>query len=639
MTEAPVSSGAELPKRECDIVMRGGITSGIVYPGAVAEIAQLYRLRSIGGTSVGAIAAAAAAAMEYGRLTGGNPDALEMLRGLPDELREKKSGRTLMERLLVPGEESRSLFDLLWRIVGGGVGRLGLATIAKPVAAALVGGAALATLLAWIDPETGPWQLFHWALVSLVGTAAIIGLIAWRAGRKVWRATQALPANGFGICPGIGPDGTGLIDWTHERLQALAGLPPSTPLTFGHLWSARDGEGRSIDLTVISTDLTRGKLVQLPFLSAEDEIYARKSDLLKVLPQAVVNSMAAAPSKGISPDAMAALRGKSDGDLFRLPKPEQLPVLFATRLSMSFPLLFQVVPLHLLRRRGGGNPPEFVPLWFSDGGITSNFPIHLFDAPLPTRPTFCVNLLDTTEEFERPESVLALSESEAPRTVYMATDNKSRISLINTFWSGSPFRQLGNFASRIVDTARQWNDYSAIDVPGYRDRIVHIGLGGTEGGLRFNMDADMIQALDRRGSAAGRVIARRLMPDADVDPIAPDRPLKLGWDNHRFVRFRAYIAGLEVAAAKFGAGWTDALHALVISAVRGGNPPHYLGYRFKRLAQRDLAEQFAEDVVALGSLHPEGVTTDFVGDVHTSPRPKPVLRLRPPLDGDPGSER
>jgi hypothetical protein len=250
-----------------------------------------------------------------------------------------------------------------------------------------------------------------------------------------------------------------------------------------------------------------------------------------------------------------------------------------------------------------------------------------------------VNLLDTNEEFERPESVLALPGFPAPRTVYMAADNKSRIALINGFWRGSPLQQLGNFAWRIVDTARQWNDYSAIDVPGYRDRVVHIGLGGTEGGLRFNMDAEMIQDLNRRGTAAGRVVAERLMPDATIDPIAPDQPLRLGWDNHRFVRFRAYIAALELAAAKFGAGWTRSLRALVKSAGRGGRPAHYLGYRFRRLAQRELAEKFADDVAALALLHREGVTTDFIDGVHTSPRPKPVLRLRPSMDGDPASDQ
>src|SRR6187399_3344956 len=55
------------PTRECDIVMKGGITSGVIYPLAVCELAGVYRLRNIGGTSAGAIAAAAAAAAEYGR--------------------------------------------------------------------------------------------------------------------------------------------------------------------------------------------------------------------------------------------------------------------------------------------------------------------------------------------------------------------------------------------------------------------------------------------------------------------------------------------------------------------------------------------------------------------------------------------
>ncbi|GAO38094.1 hypothetical protein SCH01S_03_00690 [Sphingomonas changbaiensis NBRC 104936] len=641
------TTGEALPKLECDIVMRGGVTSGIVYPGAVVEIARLYRLRSIGGTSVGAIAAAAAAAMEYGRLTGSNPNALNELGRLPHVLGEEEDGRTKLERLLVPTRQTRPLFNLLWRMVAGDRSTphrakkrmFNFATIAKPVAASVVGGASLATLLAWFDPATGAWQAVDWTLAALVGTPAVGGLLAWRPGRKIWRAMLTLPKNGFGLCPGIGPNGTGLIDWTHAQLQALAGLPITKPLTFGDLWTARKMDGRAIDLTVIASDLTRGKLIQLPFLSSEDEIYARRSELRKVLPSVIVNAMAAAPAKGISPDARAANGGQIDGDLFRLPAPEHMPVLFATRLSMSFPLLFQAVPLHLLRRRGKGMAPELVPLWFSDGGITSNFPIHLFDAPLPTRPTFCVNLLDPNEEFERPESVLALACFKRPRTVYMAADNQSRIALINSFWRGSPFQQLQNFGWRIVDTARQWNDYSAMDVPGYRDRIVHIGLGDNEGGLQFNMNTAMIEHLDCRGRAAGRVIAERLHENAKTDPIAPGKPLKLGWDNHRFVRLRAYIAGLELAAAKFGTGWTDNMRALVVSAVRSGESAHYLGYRFVNQAQRQVAEDFSDAVAKLAAMHPKGITTDFVGDLHTSPRPKPVLRLRPPYDGDPASER
>jgi predicted acylesterase/phospholipase RssA len=57
--------------RKCDIIMKGGITSGIVYPKAVCRLALEYRFRSIGGTSAGAIAAAATAAPST-RIRGGH---------------------------------------------------------------------------------------------------------------------------------------------------------------------------------------------------------------------------------------------------------------------------------------------------------------------------------------------------------------------------------------------------------------------------------------------------------------------------------------------------------------------------------------------------------------------------------------
>ncbi len=55
------------PELQCDLVMKGGITSGVVYPRAMARVARDYRIRSIGGTSVGAIAAVLTAAAEYWR--------------------------------------------------------------------------------------------------------------------------------------------------------------------------------------------------------------------------------------------------------------------------------------------------------------------------------------------------------------------------------------------------------------------------------------------------------------------------------------------------------------------------------------------------------------------------------------------
>src|SRR5690606_39523205 len=69
-------------KLGCDLVMKGGITSGVVYPLTVAELAKSYRFHGIGGTSVGAVAAAVTAAAEYARERQG----FQKLVKVPDDL-------------------------------------------------------------------------------------------------------------------------------------------------------------------------------------------------------------------------------------------------------------------------------------------------------------------------------------------------------------------------------------------------------------------------------------------------------------------------------------------------------------------------------------------------------------------------
>ncbi|MGF1664545.1 MAG: hypothetical protein ACFCVG_19135, partial [Kineosporiaceae bacterium] len=55
-------------RASADVIMRGGTASGVVYPLALCEIARAVRLRSLGGASAGAIAAATGAAAELGRV-------------------------------------------------------------------------------------------------------------------------------------------------------------------------------------------------------------------------------------------------------------------------------------------------------------------------------------------------------------------------------------------------------------------------------------------------------------------------------------------------------------------------------------------------------------------------------------------
>ena len=70
-----------------------------------------------------------------------------------------------------------------------------------------------------------------------------------------------------------------------------------------------------------------------------------------------------------------------------------MPVLLATRMSLAVPGLIASVPFY--ERRPEGSQPEHVEHWFSDGAITSNFPVHFFDALLPGHPTFGLDLMWT----------------------------------------------------------------------------------------------------------------------------------------------------------------------------------------------------------------------------------------------------
>src|SRR5215210_3658691 len=114
------------PTQECDIILKGGITSGVVYPLAVTELARTYRLRNIGGTSAGAIAAALAAAAEHGR---GNPQGgFPRLAKIPDFLAEKlvslfqpsPTARPAFQTLLTwisPGGKIRKALLTLWNLI------------------------------------------------------------------------------------------------------------------------------------------------------------------------------------------------------------------------------------------------------------------------------------------------------------------------------------------------------------------------------------------------------------------------------------------------------------------------------------------------------------------------------------------
>jgi hypothetical protein len=207
---------------------------------------------------------------------------------------------------------------------------------------------------------------------------------------------------------------------------------------------------------------------------------------------------------------------------YPLPDAPNLSILLGARMSLSFPFLLSAVPLYAadVSTKNKDGKFELVRCLFSDGGLTSNFPIHFFDAPLPSRPTFGINLvpasvkpmaeMDDGQQVKTPvASGLTQAERESWSRIYMPARNSGGVSYAARF---NQFEGIVGFFSALFDTARNWADTELTAMPGYRDRIVHVALSEDEGGLNLNMPKDVIDKVGERGALAGELLAERYKP-------------------------------------------------------------------------------------------------------------------------------
>jgi hypothetical protein len=108
------------PLKDCDIIMKGGITSGVVFPKAILGMHETYRFRSIGGTSAGAIAAMITAAAEYNR----DGDGYRTIEEIPEEVQQR------LLTLFQPSPELQSVFDSAVFMMAGRKGAAALKLLA-----------------------------------------------------------------------------------------------------------------------------------------------------------------------------------------------------------------------------------------------------------------------------------------------------------------------------------------------------------------------------------------------------------------------------------------------------------------------------------------------------------------------------
>jgi hypothetical protein len=535
----------------CDIIMKGGITSGVVYPEGVRVLSDKYRLKSIGGTSAGAIAAALAAAAEYGRRPGNDGTSFAGFSRLPGWIGARNStGLSNLASLFRPQRSTAKVFDTLFAAVADPklttamqrvrrvVGKAALsylpATILGALAPAFVAVlACVALVIAW---RTSTALLLIPAIVLAI-VLAVVGAILGCLVALVRDTLAALPGNYFGLCTGgggsDGPRSASALDrdppepltyWLADYMDELAGMPDGRPLTFGDLWDGEDEpssgtppSSHAVRLAMITTDLTAGAPRRLPFeprtlpSGEREELLVREQDLTAFFPRRIVEHLTP-PSRRhelwTSP--------QTQEPLYALPPAAELPVILATRLSLSFPALLSAFPIYV---RGENETASLH--WFSDGGITSNFPAHFFDTPLPSWPTFGINLHSWPEDTVR-------RDEEKCENVWMWPRVEG--------WD-PPIESVGAFVGAIKDTMQNWRDNMQAAAPGYRERIAHIGFYHGEGGLNLYMPEDEIGHLTHRGGCAGAALRDGFFPRAGGSTRR--------WLEHRWTRYRSAMWVLE----------------------------------------------------------------------------------------------
>jgi hypothetical protein len=236
----------------------------------------------------------------------------------------------------------------------------------------------------------------------------------------------------------------------------------------------------------------------------------------------------------------------------RFPDADRLPIIVASRMSMSFPVLFKAMRLYA---KSPEHPHHMVPVWFSDGGLTSNLPVHFFDKPLPTHPTFAIDLLSSNP------IARSYDRAKTPNGVhYMPGDVLIESSISPDLVE--PWDKLGTslfeFVGAIIETTRTWQDRVLGRMPGYADRTLGIRLFGNEGGLNLAMPPQMVQELTSRGDRGGTLLMQHY-------PGNPAPGISSDWPGHRWTRVRIALHAIRTYLAGFATGYT---------AQTSGDPPY-----------------------------------------------------------------
>lgn len=481
---------------ECDLILKGGVASGIVYPYAILELATKHRFANLGGSSVGAIATALAAAAEYARSTRKDPKGFLRFKERCDEL--PKIMPSLFQ--VKPKLETAKAIALAFL---GKTNKLDL-WLKNLIIPAILSLAVLTFSLFYFStfhlPMASIWIIAILNSLAMLSLSSLISI--WlNIGSPIFDTIKQMPDEQFGFCSGISVNNganPAITDWLHDTIQYVAfgeGYDAKPPLTFGDL--EENANGKKIELRMVATNLSLARPHRLPFF----KLGAIAFDLKiwrKLFPKPIIDFLLNQAGNMVWPR-------DTKTKCYPLPEGAQMPILIAARMSMSFPLLFCAIPIvfkdkeltnidnnlckadenqSLFENKDKG----FRTLWISDGGISSNFPVHLFDEYLPSRPTYAINLTS-----------LSLKSENNGSHVYFPQETN--------FGIGVPAIKIENlflFAKQILNSAKDWQDQLLSEITGQRERIIKVYLDSNEGGYNIAMTAKTSAKLMAYGLEAGQ---------------------------------------------------------------------------------------------------------------------------------------
>lgn len=357
--------------------------------------------------------------------------------------------------------------------------------------------------------------------------------------------------------------GKHLVKWVDLQLRGLSGQ--NRTVTFGDLWSgarphstdllhalSRDEFLRSVNLKLMVTDLSQQRPFRFPLPehselaeSIGSKLYASPADLRPIFGDDLTELIAPPNEQGGLYYTWNDESGSYTAvELRPIAEPWDLPVVFAVRASMSLPFLFRAVRVYRVRppttvrdNYGDPIPADTAPftsptppagtaapgqpwllaeeLWLSDGGVTSNFPVHLFDRQLPEWPTFGLNLGAHPLGYEHQD-------------VWLPEDWQAHVPRWTRVRDSA-----GAFATAIIDTAREWRDVMQTHMPSTRGRVAWVWLKPSEGGTNLFMRRERVAALCVRGALAGMRLRTRFEDSSDR------------WHRHRWLRMRATLHALD----------------------------------------------------------------------------------------------